>query len=108
MDLRRHGLKSNSKLQKSNTQQNLHRKKIGKKSKLPTIEERKAGGIYGFLTKKKKLDPLKAQMDFLTSGYIHTHGSGIMPQGARTGRGDRKSSKLEDLQYETSKNQFMK
>ena len=69
LDFRNHGLKSQRRLKKSNTQQNLRR--VSKRQKLPSLEERKAGGIVGFLKPKKKPNPLQAQIDLLCSGYIH-------------------------------------
>jgi hypothetical protein len=52
MDLRKQGLKPNKRLIKSNTQGALHRKNMNKRPSLPTLEERKAGGINGFIKMK--------------------------------------------------------
>lgn len=69
MEFRNKGFGTVRRLQKSHTQQHLHRKRgKTKKQKLPTLEERKAGGIYGFMAKKHhKPDPLKAQLDLYSN-----------------------------------------
>ena len=107
MDLRRHGLKTNTRLHKSNTQKYLKRNS-DKRNKFPTLEERKAGGIYGFINKKKKVDPFKVQLDFLTSGYVHNHGSGGIPKQSLTSRGEYKIPPQEQEQLEIVRNQFIK
>lgn len=103
MDLRKHGLKPNKRLIKSNTQQDLRRRNIKKKPALPTLEERKAGGIYGFLHNKKKIDPLKAQIDFLCSGYVHNHGSGI-PKEPQTSRHEYEMGTLQNIRKDLVRN----
>lgn len=68
MDFGRKGFNTSRRLQKSHTQQHLHRKKgASKRQNLPTLEERNAGGLYGFINPKKKLDPVKAKIDYFVS-----------------------------------------
>jgi hypothetical protein len=106
MDLRKQGLKSNRKLIKSNTQGALHRKNIIKRQSLPTIEERKAGGINGFIKMKKKIDPLKAQIDFLWSGYVHNQDPGV-PREHRSSKQGNELSPYERVQLQNIRKDFV-
>ena len=79
-------LKSNysvlRRMKKSQSQQYLNRKRgaFTKRHKIPTIEERNSGGIYAsIINKRRKIDPFDFQMKYLSSGYIHTHGTQDVP-----------------------------
>lgn len=109
MEFKGKSLGTARRLQKSHTQQALHRKggKL-KKQKLPSLEERKAGGIYAALAfKNKKPDPLKAQIDLFTH-TIQGFDVGYSSRQPVTSRQQLLLPKTEREQLANIRNEFVK
>lgn len=109
MDLARIGFRPSRRLKKSQTQHNLHRKR-GKstKNKLPTLQERKAGGIYGFNSKaKQKPTPFKVQLDYLYKDCIGSYIPGASNRNVMTCRAGENLNQLDKEQLHNIRKEFV-
>lgn len=98
------------KMKKSQSQPYLRKKGKSKRQKLPTLAERKAGGIYGVLNanKRHKPDPLKAQLDMMSSGLIQPHGCGLDYKPPQTNKPGQNLDPIDFQQLQTIRRDFVK
>ncbi|CAI2377050.1 unnamed protein product [Moneuplotes crassus] len=107
MDVHRKNYSTTRKMAKSKTTYALLRPKdSNRRRRVPTLEERKAGGVYAKQT-KKTINPLQAQIDFLTSGYIHSHGLGMSSKIPLTERKQFNSPGFDNSNLEAIRKQFV-